>query len=142
MILGNRQMSAEKTIKPEPKKKTKKRTLRRAAARAAIVLALAVFAVPWFVSSEKGRRMILAKINRSIDGRMDFASLTMSWWRGIKVKDIGFNDNAGRISVRVRQVTTKPHYASVLTGSLSLGETEILEPRVEVNLAASEAETV
>jgi hypothetical protein len=141
MILGNRQMSAEKTIKPEPKKKTRKRTLRRAAALAAIVIALAVFALPWFVSSEKGRRMILAKINSSIEGKMDFASLTMSWWRGIKVKDIGFNDNAGRISVRVRQVTTKPHYASVLTGSLSLGETEILEPRVEINLASSQAET-
>ncbi|MBN1391475.1 MAG: hypothetical protein JW947_01580 [Sedimentisphaerales bacterium] len=135
-------MSAEETIKPEPKKKTKKRTLRRAAALAAIVIALAVFALPWFVSSEKGRRMILAKINSSVDGKMDFASLTMSWWKGIKVRDIGFNDNAGRISVRVRQVTTKPYYASVFTGGLSLGETEILEPRVEVNLAASEAETV
>jgi hypothetical protein len=132
-------MSTEEISKSKPKKKTKTRTLRRAAVLAVIVVLLAFFAVPWFVSSEKGRRMILAKINSSIDGKMNFTGLTMSWWRGIKVKDIGFNDNAGRVSARVKQITTKPHYGSVLTGSLSLGETEILEPRIEVNLAASQA---
>jgi hypothetical protein len=35
----------------------------------------------------------------------------------------------------VKKITTKPHYSSILTGGLSLGETEVLEPRVEVNLA-------
>lgn len=142
MFLGNTEMSTKETTKSRPKKKTKTRTLRRVAALVVIVIILAVLVLPWFVSSEKGRRMILARINRSIDGKMDFAGLTMSWWRGIKVKDIGFDDAAGRISVRVKQITTKPHYSSVLTGSLSLGETEILEPRVEVNLAASRAETL
>lgn len=134
-------MSAE-AIKSEPKKKTKRKLLRRAAALAVIIILLAVLAVPWFVSSEKGRRMILARINNSIDGKMDFAGLTMGWWSGVRVTDIGFNDIAGRVSVRVKQITTKPHYGSILTGSLSLGKTEILEPRVEVNLAASQAGTL
>ena len=79
--------------------------------------------------------MILAKINSSIEGKIDFASLSMSWWRGVKVTDIGFNDSAGRVSVKVKRIATKPHYGSILTGGLSLGETEVLEPRVEVNLA-------
>ncbi len=133
-------MSEEETIKSGPKKKTKTRILRLAAALAVVVIVLAVLAVPWFVSSENGRRMILAKINSSIDGKMDFAGLTMGWWSGVRVTDIGFNDSAGQVSVRVRQITTKPHYGSILTGGLSLGETEILEPRVEVNLARPQAQ--
>ena len=133
-------MSTEETIKSRPKKKTKTRMLKGAAALAVAVIVLAVFAVPWFVSSEKGRKMILAKINSSIDGKMDFAGLTMGWWSGVRVTGLGFNDNAGRVSVRVKQIATKPHYGSVLTGSLSLGKTEILEPRVEVNLARPQAQ--
>jgi hypothetical protein len=128
-------MSEEKTIKSGLKKKTKTRILKWAAAFAVVVVVSAFFAVPGFVSSEKGRMMILAKINSSIEGKIDFASLSMSWWRGVKVTDIGFNDGAGRISVKVKKITTKPHYSSILTGGLSLGETEVLEPRVEVNLA-------
>lgn len=128
-------MSAEEAVKSGSNKRTKTRILKSAAVFVVAVIILAVLIVPWFVSSEKGRRMILARINSSIDGKMDFAGLTMGWWNGIRVTDIGFNDSAGRVSVRVKQITTKPHYGSILTGGLSLGETEILEPRVEVNLA-------
>jgi hypothetical protein len=132
-------MSMKDTIK-SGSKKTRKRALKLTAAIVISAVLLAVFAVPWFVSSEKGRRMILAKINSSIDGKVNFAGLTMSWWKGVKVTDISFDDSIGRISARVKQVTTKPYYGSVLTGSLSLGETEVLEPRVEVNLTQPQAQ--
>jgi hypothetical protein len=127
-------MSAEETTKSEPKRRTKKRILKLAAIIAVIVIVSAVLALPWFVSSEKGRKMILSKINSSIDGKMDFSDLTMGWWSGVRITGLGFNDSAGRVSVRVKQITTKPHYSSILTGGLSLGKTEILEPRVEVKL--------
>jgi hypothetical protein len=132
-------MSTKETIKSGPKK-TRKRALKLAAIIVIAVVLLAVFAVPWFVSSENGRRMILAKINNSIDGKVNFAGLTMSWWKGVKVTDISFDDSVGRISARVKQVTTKPYYSSILTGNLSLGETEVLEPRVEVNLSGPQAQ--
>jgi hypothetical protein len=128
-------MSTEETIKSVPNRKTKRRILKLAMAIAIAVIVLAVLAVPWLVSSESGRSMILAKINSSIDGKMDFAGLTMGWLKGVKVTGVSFDDGVGRLSVRVRQVTTKPRYSSVLTGSLSLGRTEILEPMVKVNLA-------
>lgn len=133
-------MNTEEISKSKPKKKTKTRMLRRATALAIIVVLLAFLAVPWFVSSEKGRRMILARINSSIDGKMDFAGLTMGWWSGVRVTGIGFDDSTGRVSVRVKQITTKPHYGSILAGGLSLGKTEILEPRVEVNLVRPQAQ--
>jgi autotransporter translocation and assembly factor TamB len=133
-------MSEGKTIKSGPKKKTKTRILKSVLALAVVVIVLVVFVVPGFVSSEKGRKIILAEINSSIDGEIDFASLSMGWWKGVKVTDIGFNDSAGRVSVKVKRIATKPYYGSILTGSLSLGETEVLEPRVEVNLAHPQAQ--
>ncbi len=133
-------MCAEESVKSGLKKKTKTRVLKWGAGLAVVLILLVVFALPWFVSSERGRRIILARINNSIDGEVDFAGLTMGWWRGVGITDISFSDVEGRISVRVRQIITRPHYSSFLTGSLSLGETEIFEPQVEVNLLQPQAQ--
>lgn len=134
-------MRAEETFKAGPKKKTKTRILKSVLALAVVVIVLVVFVVPGFVSSERGRKIILAKINSSIDGEVDFAGLSMSWWKGVKVTGFSFNDSAGQTSVEVKQIVTKPHYGSILTGSLSLGETEIFEPKVEINLTPAQALT-
>ncbi len=129
-------MQAKKNLKDRPKKKNKKRILKFVSAFIVVLIVLVVFLVPAFVSSEKGRKIILSKINNSIDGKADFASLSMSWWKGIKVRDVSFNDSSGQTFVEVRQIATKPHYGSILFGRVSLGETIIDEPRVEINLKA------
>jgi len=127
-------MRAPKKNKAGPQRKTKTRILQWALALAVVLIVLMVFLVPAFVSSEKGRKIILTKINNSIDGKADFASLSMSWWRGIKVTDFSFNDSAGLTFVEIKQITTKPHYGSILLGSLSFGKTIIDEPKVKINL--------
>jgi len=132
-------MQAEKSYKPKPRRRTKIRILKLVLALIGILILLAVFLIPAFVSSAKGRETILAKINDSIDGETDFATLSMSWFKGVKVTDFSFNDRAGQILVAVRQIVTKPHYGSILMGSLSLGETIIDEPRVKINLKGEEA---
>jgi len=133
-------MRVEKDFKAGPKKKTRTKILKSVLALAAVVIVLVVFVVPGIVSSEKGRKIILAEINSSIDGEIDFASLSMSWWKGVKVTDVSFNDGAGQTSVEVKKIVTKPYYGSILMGSLSFGETEILEPRVEINLSSPQAQ--
>ncbi len=127
-------MRDEKKSKTRPRKKTVTRMLKLALALMIVLIVLAFFLVPAFVSSEKGRQIILAKINNSINGQTNFADLSMGWFRGIKVADVGFNDSAGQITVQVRQIAAKPHYASILTGDLSFGETIVDEPKVEINL--------
>jgi len=129
-------MQAGRERKTGPQRKTRTRILKPVLALLAVLILLVFFLVPALVSSEKGRKTVLAKINNTIDGKIDFISLTMSWWKGLRVTDISFNDNAGRTSVVVKQITTKPHYASILMGSLSFGETIIDEPKVEINLKA------
>jgi hypothetical protein len=132
-------MGAEAALQNGPRRKTKRRILVWVFVIIVVLAVLVVFLVPWFVSSEKGRQIILAKINGSIDGKADFSNLSMSWWRGIKVTGVSFNDGAGQTLIEAKQIITKPHYCSILTGSLSLGETIVDEPKVQINLAGSPA---
>ncbi len=126
-------MRAAKT-KIKPPKKTGTRVLKLTLAIIIILIALVLLLVPALVSSAKARQIILAKINGSIAGETDFTDLSMGWLKGIKVADFSFNDNAGQISVQVREIATKPHYGSLLTGNLSFGQTLIDKPNVQINL--------
>jgi len=127
-------MRVEKDSKGGRRKKSKKRILKLVPALLVVLILLMVFLVPALVSSEKGRKIILAKINRSIDGEADFASLSMSWWKGVKVRNFSFNGSAEQILVEIKRIATRPHYGSILMGDLSFGKTEIIEPKVEINL--------
>jgi len=133
-------MQIPKDMKEAPQKKKKKRILKIVPVFVVVFILLVVILIPVLISSGKGREIILAKINNSIDGKTNFASLSMGWWKGIKVTDVSFNDSSGRTSVAVKQISTKPHYSSILFGSMSLGETIIDEPKVEINLKAQRPE--
>ena len=134
-------MQTEKILKTKVQKKTGRKILKWLLAIVVVLIILAIFLVPVYVSSEGGRRLILAKINGSIAGRTDFADLSMGWLKGIRVADFSFNDNAGQVSVLVKQIATKPHYGSILTGTLSFGETIVDEPKVQVNLKEQQPAT-
>jgi len=127
-------MGTDNFSKPKTRKKTGRKILKWLLVLVVVLIILVVFIVPVYVSSEGGRRLILTKINSSIAGRTDFADLSMGWRKGIKVADFSFNDNAGQISVRIKQIATKPHYASILTGTLSFGKTIVDQPKIQVNL--------
>jgi len=126
-------MGAERSFEGRPRKKTRRRVLTFILVLVVILVLLVVFLVPVCVSSQRCRRIVLAKINSSIDGEVYFSELSMSWWEGVKVTDFSFKDGAGRVFAEIKQVTTKPHYGSILTGHLSFGETIVDEPKVEIN---------
>ncbi|MHC4353562.1 MAG: hypothetical protein ACYS0H_12700, partial [Planctomycetota bacterium] len=127
-------MRVEKASNVKPRKRTVTKILKLGLPLLAVLIILLLLLAPVFVSSDAGRRMILAKINGAIAGKADFADLSMGWFKGIRVANLSFNDDAGGISVEVEQVSAKPAYGSILTGNLALGKTVIDRPRVEVNL--------
>jgi len=127
-------MNAEKTSQVGQRKKTGKRILQIVSALIVVLIVFVFLLVPVLISSETGRQMILARINKAVDGRTDFADLSMGWFKGIRIADLSFNDNAGEISVKVKRIATEPHYGSLLVGNLYFGQTTIDEPRVQINL--------
>jgi hypothetical protein len=132
-------VKTKKKSKSGSRKKTSTRILKLLLLLIVVLIVLVFLLVPVFMSSEKGRRLILAKINDSIAGQIDFADLSMGWLKGVRVADFSFNDNVGQISAQVKQITTKPHYGSIVMGNLSFGETTIDQPKVSVNLKAQPA---
>ncbi len=100
----------------------------------AVLILLVIFLVPAYISSDSGRKIILAKINNALDGQADFTDLSMSWRKGLTITDFRFKDNNNHIAITAKQISTKPHYGSILTGSLSFGRTIIDKPTVEINL--------
>jgi hypothetical protein len=134
-------MGTDNFSKPKIQKIAAKKILKWLLAVVVVLIVLAILLVPVYVSSEGGRRLILAKINSSIAGRTNFADLSMGWWKGVKVADFSFDDNKGQISVRVKQIATKPHYGSILTGTLSFGETVVDEPKVQLYLKEQQPAT-
>ncbi|MCJ7692227.1 MAG: hypothetical protein MUO22_02275, partial [Sedimentisphaerales bacterium] len=126
-------MAEGKKQKPKSGKKTKKILLLLIFTLLILVI-LTFLIIPPLVSSEKGKKLILAKINGNLDGQADFGTLSMSWTKGIRATDITFNDKKGQTSLTVKQIAAKPHYASLLTGNLSFGQTVIDQPRMEIKL--------
>jgi len=127
-------MQDKKNLKAKPRKKTRTKILKLILVAAVVLIVLVFLLTPVFVSSEKGRKIILDRINNAIDGRTEFAGLSMGWFEGIKVADFSFNDNVGKVFVEVKHIAAKPHYGSILMGSLSFGETIIDEPKIRLNL--------
>ncbi len=119
-------------------KKTGKKILKIAAGTVVILLLLLIvlvaFVVPAYVSSESGRKLILSKANASGAGAIDFAKLSMSWFKGISVSNISFKNADQGVSVAVKGVSTMPNYGALLAGNLSFGETVIDEPKVEIDV--------
>ena len=135
-------MQTKNNVQNKRPKKTGKRILKLTSIFIIILIVLVVFLIPVFVSSAKGRNFILAKINNSLDGKTNFADLSMGWLKGVRITGFSFNDSSGQTSVKVKQIATKPHYGSILSGAVSLGQTTIDEPRVEINLKASQPKEI
>ena len=127
-------VKTEKKSTSGSRKKISTRILKLLLLPIVVLIVLVFLLLPAFISSEKGRRLILAKINDSIAGQIDFTDLSMGWLKGVRIADISFNDNAGQISAQIKQITTKPHYGSIVMGNLSFGETTVDQPKVNVNL--------
>ncbi len=132
--LGDKVNQVRVSSETRPPRKSRTKILRWVLAAAVVVIVSVVFFMPLFVSSEAGNKFILAEINNYLPGGADFGSLSMSWLKGIVVTDFSFRDSAGQMAVRIKRITTKPHYASIMLGVLSFGRTVIDEPVVEVNL--------
>ncbi|MBN2457088.1 MAG: hypothetical protein JXB29_11235 [Sedimentisphaerales bacterium] len=125
---------SEQNSKPGQRTKPRKYLWKLTLITAAAIVLLLALLLPAFVSSKSGNKFLLSKINKKLSGRLDFDRLSMGWLKGIKVKELNFADDKGRTSLAVKQITTRPYYASILIGRLSLGKTIIDQPQVKINL--------
>lgn len=106
-------MQTEKNIKSNRRKKTLKIIL-------AIILTIAIaltltilLAVPAYLSSGNGQKLVMGKINASINGKTDLKTLSFNWHKGFEITQLNFQDPTSQIHATVKHLTIKPNYFSV-----------------------------
>jgi hypothetical protein len=48
-----------------------------------------------WLSSEGGKNMIVAKVNKAVPGELKIDELSMGWFSGVKVSKLDFSDQKG-----------------------------------------------
>ena len=98
-----------------------------------ILLAItAVVAFPFCISSGSGQGFVKNKINKAIDGSVEFNSFSMGWFSGIEFKKLTFDNSSA--SVAINRLSSKPSYLSFLTEVPDIGETVIETPVIKIKL--------
>jgi hypothetical protein len=126
----------------KPDKPKKKKIIRRVIFFVLIIIIALIVAVPVFlptyISSKTGNQFILDQVNKRIDGKLGFESLSMSWKTGVQIAGLSFRDKAGIVSADIKNIQTHPHYLSLLSQQPNLGATIIDQPAIEIKLAKTD----
>ena len=126
-------MKVKDDIKTKPRK-TLRRIIQVLLVIVLILVIFVIFAVPAIFSTGKVRQLIISKINNSVQGKTHFSDLSMGWFKGIQIGDLSYKDNSGWLSLKVKSISTKPNYASMLFGNINLGKTQVDAPQIEINM--------
>ena len=106
-----------------------------------VLILLILILAPIYLSSDSFRQMIQTKVGHSTGGTLDIRSLSVGWLRGIRASQVRFRDAAGWATVDVGGLDAHPHLASLLGGTVSLGQTVLDKPRIEIDLRKRPAST-
>ncbi|MHC4517528.1 MAG: hypothetical protein ACYTAS_02975 [Planctomycetota bacterium] len=134
-------MEVQSPGKPSVRKRKKSRKWPWVLVGVLAVLVLAVALAPVYLSSDGFRRMIQAKIDRSTGGTTGIGKLAVGWLKGVQVSDFSFRDEAGWTHVSISGIDAQPRLGALLSGTLSLGETVVDTPRIEIDLRKRPAPT-
>ncbi|MHC4637017.1 MAG: hypothetical protein ACYTBV_05850 [Planctomycetota bacterium] len=101
-----------------------------------IFVVLIFLLIPVYISSEAGRKRILGRINSAITGKASIGDISMGWWKGVLVRDFHIDHSADdtSFSFDAKQISTKPYYGAILSGTLSFGRTIIDQPQIMIKM--------
>jgi hypothetical protein len=131
--------SQNNSEKKETKKKSRGRKIITWFLVILVLVVLILFlAIPMYLSSQSGKNLIISRVNPLVDGQIQMAEFSMGWFKGIHLTDFQFADNAGTTQVKVKEISTKPRYGSLLMGNIALGKTMLDTPEIVVSIKESE----
>jgi hypothetical protein len=96
------------------------------------IILLVILSLPMLLSTSTGRQMIVAQINKSVDGTIEIKGLSFGWFSGLKLTGVDFRDKAGTTTFSVDEVRGKVRWLSLLRGRIGLTDGLIDTPRVEL----------
>jgi len=94
---------------------------------------LVVFLLPMWASTERGRAFVLKQVNQNLAGTLDCTKWRLSWFRGIRIEGLRLTTPSGKCVLACRELTTEMTFGDYLWGTYSLGNTRVLEPRLDLD---------
>jgi hypothetical protein len=99
-----------------------------------LAIALIIFLLlPVWASTERGRAFVLEQINKKLNGTVNCDRWRLSWFRGIKIEGLTVHDAMGARLFQCREIHTDMTLWGYMWGSYALGNTRVLEPRLQAN---------
>jgi hypothetical protein len=107
-----------------------------------IVIVLILLLVPVYLSSAGFRAKLQTWVDDSTGGTLKIGNLSIGWLRGVRVSKVSFRDASGWASVNVEGIDAQPQLASLLGGTVSLGQTVLDKPQISLDLRKRPAAAV
>jgi len=127
-------MERQTQSKPGTTKRAKSRRWPWVIAAVLTLVLLVVILAPVYLSSDGFKQMIQTKIDRATGGTAAIGKLSVGWLKGVQISDFRFQDGAGWARVSISGIDAQPRLGALLGGALSLGETIIDKPSIEIDL--------
>jgi hypothetical protein len=108
-------------LPPKPRKK-KRALLLKILAAAALCLVLLVLLAPTLLSSGPVVSVVLAQVNKQLNGKVEVASLSLGWFTGVKVDGVRVLDAAGAQIAELDHAAVPYPLYKAITGKLAFGD--------------------
>src|SRR3989339_1400099 len=119
-------MTEEKKSEKNPGRQ-KKNILLKAAVVVFLLMVGVVTLLPSILSMDSARKFAVDKVNSMGNGTLSIGSWSFSWFSGIFIKDLTFEDRQG-VSIKVEQVKTSRGIAGMIGRTIDIGTLVVSSP--------------
>jgi len=99
-----------------------------------LLISIGLFSLPTIISTEWAGNKAKQTVNAKISGTIDFQSLSLSWFNGLKIRGITYEDGGSGIRLRVADITTSKGLLELAKNYRDIGTVTIENPLVYITL--------
>ena len=85
--------------------------------------------LPAILSTGPVRRMVLGRVNRQLNGKVEVDSWSLSWFSGIRIHNVRVTDAQGDAVAEIGSISVPASLPGLLRGVKRLGTVEVNQPR-------------
>lgn len=99
-----------------------------------VVVMIGLFSLPTLLSTEWAGTKVKHTINANIPGSIDFQSFSLSWFNGVKIRSVAYDDKESGIRVTIADITTAKGLLQLASNYKDIGTVTINDPVVYITL--------
>jgi uncharacterized protein involved in outer membrane biogenesis len=97
-----------------------------------VLLALLVVFLPALLSTPPGRKAVLGRVSRKLNGSVEADAWRLGWFSGVRMQGVQVRDQAGEPVVRVKSARVPASLFQLAGSRKKLGQVEVNEPQVKL----------